>query len=449
MLQRVTRRRLLIGAAVVVLVLGVVIARYVSNELEPTEKRGSSTEEFVRTEPRQERPPPKVPWPTYAFDRARTHVADAFDHRPPYRRRWKIDAHDTLEFPPAVGYRRVYLAQQKGLFFALGPRTGNVYWRKKTGRCSASSPTIGRGLVYQAWMHGVPCPQGQAGATGYVIAWDAKTGKRRWRFNAAPIESSPLLVGRTLYFGSWDQRVYAINARTGRKRWSFQADDEVNSSAAYSKGTVYIASDGGTLYALNARTGRLRWSAQSNTKFGSREFFYATPTVANGRVYIGNTDGTMYVYGARTGKLRWAKPLGTYIYSAAAVWKRRVYVGTYDGSFYALDAATGDTKWRIDAPGAVHGAPTVMKGLVYYATCSSCGQAASRAVKHGPDRTIAVSARNGRQRWSFAAGKYANPVVADDKRIYLTGRAHLFALEPRKARKGRKAKRSRRARRRR
>jgi outer membrane protein assembly factor BamB len=223
-----------------------------------------------------------------------------------------------------------------------------------------------------------------------------------------------------------------VNANNGRQRWSFKGDDEINTSAAYWKGTIYIASDGGTLYALNARTGKLRWSATSNSKFGSREFFYASPAVAYGRVYIGNTDGTMYVYGAKTGKLRWARPLGSYIYSGAALWKRRVFVGTYDGSFYALDAATGDVIWKKSAPSAVHAPPTVMNGLVYFSVCSSCGQAAQRAVKHGPDGTYALSARTGRVVWRFRAGKFANPVVADSRRIYVTGRANLFALKPRR-----------------
>jgi outer membrane protein assembly factor BamB len=287
----------------------------------------------------------------------------------------------------------------------------------------------------------VPCPQARTGADGFVIAWDADSGKKLWRFNAAPVESSPLLIRRTLYFGSWDRRVYAVDAKTGRKRWSFPTDDEVNTSAAYWRGTVYIASDGGTLYALSARTGRLRWKAQANSSFGSREFFYATPTIAHGRVYIGNTDGTMYVFGARTGRLRWARPLGSYIYSAAAVARRRVYVGTYDGRFYALDAATGDTIWQRDVPGAVHAAPTVMDGLVYYSTCSTCGSAAQRAVKHGPDGTFALDARNGKQVWKFEGGKYANPVVADKDRVYVTGRAHLFAMEPKRRAEKRRARR--------
>ncbi len=163
----------------------------------------------------------------------------------------------------------------------------------------------------------VPCDEGKPGSDGFLVAWDADTGKERWRFKTLPIESSPLLRNDTLYVGAWDHKVHAIDARTGRQKWAFQADDQVNTSAAYWKGTIYIASDGGTLYALDAGTGKLRWSAQSNARFGSREFWYATPTVAYGRVYIGNTNGEMYAFGARSGKLLWARPLGSYIYGAA------------------------------------------------------------------------------------------------------------------------------------
>jgi outer membrane protein assembly factor BamB len=431
----VTRRRLLIGGALIVLALAAAIGVYAYNENQPIEKRGSAKEEFVVTEaPEAEPPPPKKesprPWPTYGFDEARQHISP-YDHRPPYERTWKIDAHDTLEFPPAVGYGRVYLAQQKGLFFALDAETGKVHWKKSLRRCAASSPTIGKGVVYQSYMHPVECLQDQPGANGFVVAWDADTGRELWRFRSSPIESSPLLHGKRLFVGSWDHNVYALNAKTGRKIWSFQTDDQVNTSAAYWKGRIFIGSDGGTLYALSAKNGKLLWSAQSNSTFGTREFWYATPTIAYGRVYIGNTDGTMYVYGAKTGRLLWARPLGTYIYGAAAVYGRKVFVGTYDGKFFALDAATGDTVWEIPARGAVHSAATVMDGLVYYAICSTCGSEASRAVARGPDATYAVRARDGKRVWRFRDGKYANPVVVDEERVYVTGQSHQYALAPR------------------
>ena len=412
--------------------IAVAVGLYVLSQDKPPEKRGSAKEEFVTTEEPQPKPPPKTanprPWPTYGYDDARQHISP-YRLRPPYKRLWKIDAHDTLEFPPTIGYGRMYLAQQKGLFFALNAKTGLVSWRKRLGRCAASSPTIGRGVVYQSYMHRVVCSQDQAGADGFVVAWDAQTGRERWRYKTQPVESSPLLHGNRLFIGSWDHGVHAINAKTGKRIWRFQANNEVNTSAAWWRGRIIIADDSGTLYALSAKTGRLLWSSGAGT-----EFWYATPTVAYGRVYIGNTDGTMYVFGARSGKLLWARPLGSYIYGAAAVYRRKVFVGTYDGKFYALDAATGDVRWQIDAGGTVHSAPTVIDGLVYYAICSTCGSEAQRAVAGGTDATIAVRAKDGTRAWRFRAGKYANPVVADEDRIYITGRAHEFAL----ARKGSK-----------
>jgi outer membrane protein assembly factor BamB len=89
----------------------------------------------------------------------------------------------------------------------------------------------------------------------------------------------------------------------------------------------------------------------------------------------------------------------------------------------------------------------VIDGLVYYAVCSSCGSEAARAVARGPDSTYAVRARDGKVVWRFRDGKYANPVVADDDRIYITGRSFQYALAERgseaaraDARPGRKRK---------
>ena len=434
--------KLLIAAGLVVLFGGTGAVIYYINEKEPVRKRGSAREEFdpsARPEPRK--PPPRrrakrsADWPTFGYDAQRNKVSP-YGHRPPYRRTWRIDAHDTIEFPPSAAYGNVYLAQQHGLFFALNGRTGRkIFKRKNFKRCAASSPTIAKGTIYQAYMHHSPCPQGASNPNGFVTAMNARTGREKWRFWAKPIESTPLYHRGVLYFGSWDRNVYAVSARTGKKIWSFQTDGKVNTSAVYSKGRIFIATDGGSVYALGVRNGRQAWRAHSQSRFGSREFFYATPTVAYGRIFIGNTDGTMYAFGQRTGKLLWAHPLGSYVYSSAAVYNRRVYVGTYDGRFYALDVITGDTRWQRNVASAVHAPPVVMGGLVYATTCSSCGSAASRAVKRGTDGTTAYDARSGRVRWHNNAGKYASAIVADRNRVYLTGRSHLFALEPRKAKR--------------
>jgi outer membrane protein assembly factor BamB len=434
---------LIAGAlALAAIVIGSVIVY--REETEPIEKRGSAKEEFDPSATPEARRPSRIreAWPTFGYDLQRNKVSP-FNHRPPYTRTWRIDAHDTIEFPPSAAYGNLYLAQQKGLFFALDGRTGRkVFRRKNFKRCAASSPTVHKGMIYQSYMHWAPCPQGASNPSGFVTAMSARTGKEKWRFKRGPFESSPLLRKGVVYVGNWDHNVYALSATTGRKIWSFKTDGKVNTSAAYSQGRIFIATDGGSLYALNARTGRLAWRAQSQARFGGREFFYASPTVAYGRVFIGNTDGTMYAFGQRTGKLLWARPLGTYIYSSAAIHRQRVYVGTYDGKFFALHAATGDTMWRREMPSAVHASPVVMGGLVYATTCSSCGSAASRAVKTGKDKSYGFNILNGGTRWRNNGGKYASAIIADQDRVYFTGRSRQYALEPRgkRSQKGRKGR---------
>ncbi|MEK6228665.1 MAG: PQQ-binding-like beta-propeller repeat protein [Actinomycetota bacterium] len=429
-----SKRRVLIGGALALLAVAAVAGVYVYNQLQPTEMRGSAAREFVPEAGPEKTKKPRlgVPWPTYAYDQQRSHVAAGFRHRPPYRRIWRFDAGDTVEYPPSVGYGNVYVPQQRGDFFAVNGKTGKVVWKKDFKRCAAASPTIAKGVVYQAYMDFSKCPQDRPGADGFVVAMNAKTGKERWRFKAGPVESSPVLVNGILYFGSWDNRVYAVKASNGKKVWSFQADEQVNTGAAYAAGRIVIGTDAGSLYALGAKDGRLIWRAQSNSTFGSREFFYATPTIAYGRVYIGNTDGTMYAYGLKSGNLLWARPSGTYIYSAAAVDDRKVYFGTYDGNFYALDAATGDVRWKQPAPSSVHAAPTVMNGLVYYSTCDGCGTTGVRSVKVGPRGTFGLSVKNGKLMWKSKVGKLASPIVADRERVYLIGQSSVHALVERK-----------------
>ncbi|MBA2360201.1 MAG: PQQ-like beta-propeller repeat protein [Actinobacteria bacterium] len=435
-----TLRRLLLlaGLAVATIVPGFLVGVWLHEESTIEYQRGSSTEEFVTTQttkapeaPRPRKVVLRLPWPTYGLRVQRTHTAPDFKLRPPYRLRWVFKAGHVLEFPPSVAYGRLYLAQQRGRFYAIHHRTGKIVWERRFNHCSAASPTVAYRVVYHSWMQPLPCNRSPRSQPGMITAMAARTGKIVWRYRAGVFESSPLVVGKTLYAGSWDHKLHAVNIYTGKARWTFTADHEINSSASFANGTVYFGTDGGSLYALDARTGRLRWRAQALPRFGRREYFYATPTIAYGRVFIGNTDGTLYAFGATSGRLLWAQRAGTYIYTAAAVWKRRVYVGTYDGYFMAFSAATGDRIWRFAASAAIHGAPTVMNGLVYFAACPRCGSLASRYAKQGDRGTYALDARTGKLVWRFPDGVFS-PVVADTKHLYLAGRSRVFSFAPKR-----------------
>ena len=55
----------------------------------------------------------------------------------------------------------------------------------------------------------------------------------------------------TVYVGSQDNKLYAINGKSGVKLWEFETGRDVGSSPAIgSDGTVYVGSDDKKLYAI-------------------------------------------------------------------------------------------------------------------------------------------------------------------------------------------------------
>jgi outer membrane protein assembly factor BamB len=414
------RRRLLIAVALVVLALiGAGVAYYLRVKHESRDIRGSSTVEFVSTQAAPPAPKePGVAWPTYGYDPERLRFLNGSTLAPPFRRVWTFRARNLVEFPPAVAYGRLYVANNAGTLFAVGARNGRAAWRYDSHRCVAASPAVDSHVVYEAFMNRPPCNRSPSPSlTGDVVAFAVGTGRVLWRRTIGPSESSPLVVAGVVYVGDWDGRVWALDARTGRTRWVTKLPGQVKGGVAASGRRLFVGDYSGHVSALSARSGRVLWSAKAQPRFGSTGTFYATPAVAYGRVYVGATDGKMYSFGATTGKLRWSTSTGGYVYSSAAVWRDRVFAGSYSHTFYCFDAATGAVRWRFRANGPISGSPTVIAGRVYFATLAR--------------RTYALDARTGALVWSFPDGKYS-PVVADAHHVYLVGYARIYALVERR-----------------
>jgi outer membrane protein assembly factor BamB len=345
---------------------------------------------------------------------------------PPFRTRWSVRT-SLVEFPPVVAYGRVFYAQQHGSLIARDAATGVIVWAREFHHCSAASPVVVAGVIYHAFM-GPRCNKDR-NARGMIVAVDAMTGKTLWTVTTPIVESSLVHVNGLLYYGAWDSRVYALSTVTHRVAWSRRVDSAITDSVAYHAGRVFIGTDRGGFYGLNAANGRVVWQTSSFSRFGAREYFYATPTVAYGRVYAANTDGYVYSFGERDGRLIWAKHVGSYVYSAPAVFQRRIYVGTFSGQLVALDAATGDILWHFNASSAIAGAPSIVDGVIYFSTLPGEHRGAQRPIKAGPARSYGVDLATHRAIWQSSTGRYS-PVVADATSIYFVGAYRLSALEP-------------------
>ncbi|HKI91630.1 MAG TPA: PQQ-binding-like beta-propeller repeat protein, partial [Gaiellaceae bacterium] len=362
--------------------------------------------------------PLDVQWPMYGFQAARTRAV-GYSVDPPFRTLWQFHAGSLVEFPPSIGYGRLYLATNSGKVLAVNEQTGKRAWKYVSGRCVAASPAVGpHGQVYAVFLNkGPPCNRaaGSPGLDGEVIMFGAGFGNIRWRRTIGPSESSPVQIGKLVVVGDWNGDVWAFQRGTGQLTWRFHTGGSVKGGVAYRDKRFYVGSYDGSVYCLSL-DGKLIWrSAGQGSLFGGGRF-YSTPAVRYGRVYIGSTDGKVYSFGAATGKLRWSRSTGGYVYASPAVAGGLVFIGSYSHRFYALDAATGVPRWTFTANGPISGSPTVVGRIVYFATLTG--------------RTYGLDIRTGKQVWTFPDGEYS-PVVAVPGRFFLVGQGTIYGMVPR------------------
>ena len=116
----------------------------------------------------------------------------------------------------------------------------------------------------------------------------------KWKFKTGDsVFSSPAVSDDVVYFGSYDNYLYALDAKTGEEKWKFELNSiEPSDSPTISDGVVYFGRNCGYLYALGAKTGEEKW------KFETEDYITSSPVVSEGIVYFGagGTGGDSYLY---------------------------------------------------------------------------------------------------------------------------------------------------------
>ena len=371
---------------------------------------------------RDGRPRDTFVWGTYGYSKdRRRYLPASVALRPPFHRRWALTGSVLLEFPPILAGPRLFLLKNNGALYAASKRTGKVLWKRKLGHLAAASPAYAQGRVFVTILE-----RGKGVGAGRVAALRARDGAIMWsRPLASRSESSPVVDGDRLFFGSEGGKLYALDTKNGSVRWTYRAGGAIKGAPALAGGKVYVGDYSGRVHAVRRRDGHRVWSTGTSGRgFGlASGQFYSSPAVAYGRVYLGNTDGKVYSFSSDSGKLAWRMSTGGYVYASPAVaqvpgGRPTVYLGSYDGTFYALDARTGRRRWTHRAGGKISGSATVVGDIVYFSNL-------------GKKSTVGLGARTGRKVFDFGRGAY-NPVISDGKVIYLTGYSSVYALRPKR-----------------
>jgi PGF-CTERM protein len=286
-----------------------------------------------------------------------------------------------------------------GLGSTLGATTGraqdgggNLVWEFGTGDLVTSSPTVVDGSVYIG------------SRDGNLYALDAASGDENWSVSLDDeVVSSPTVVDGTLFVGSTDGRVYALDPDSGAETWSFaagvEANDGVRTSPTVADGTVFVGSDEPRIYALDAAEGTEIWSYGEFPDTG----MLSSPTLVDGTLFTGGGvgDNTVYALDAESGEEVWTVGELGAIRSSPTVAGGTVFIPTYDGRLHALDAESGTEEWTHDLGRDSRSEPTVADGTVY--------------VGHQGDQVEAIDTETGDQEWSFdTSAVWGGPTVAGD-----------------------------------
>ena len=283
---------------------------------------------------------------------------------------------------------------------AWGP--GTQRWVFPTGDGVFSSPAMGwDGTIYV----------GSYDKNLYAINPD---GTQKWAFPTGGyiLSSSPAIGSDgSIYVGSYDFNLYAINP-DGSQKWVFPTGDAVNSSPAIgTDGTIFVGSLDDNLYAINP-DGSQKWAFP--TGGGVR----SSPAIGpDGIIYAGSFDKNLYAINP-DGTQKWVFPTGNILVSSPAIASNGIlYVGSYDFNLYAINP-DGTRKWVFPTKYFIDSSPAI-----------------------GPDGTIYVGSEDknlyainpdGTQKWAFQTGNpvKSSPAIGADGTIYIGSYKNLYAINP-------------------
>ena len=296
---------------------------------------------------------------------------------------------DTVTLSQEIWPMFMQNTQHTGQSPYTGSQYGELKWRYTTGKYISSSPAIGSdGTIYV----------GSEDKKLYAIN---PIGTLKWNYTTGDIICSSPAIGSdgTIYVGSEDKKLYAINP-DGTLKWSYTTGGIIDSSSAIVLGsTIYIGSFDKKLYAINS-DGTLKWT------YVIGNYISSSPAIgSDGTIYIGSEDKKLYAINP-DGTLKWSYTTGSAIVSSPAIGSDgTIYVGSCDKKLYAINL-DGTLKWSYTVGNYIFSSPAIdLEGDIYFGS--------------GDNKIYALDS-SGALRWSYTTGSSVNssPAIGSDGTIY-------------------------------
>lgn len=235
------------------------------------------------------------------------------------------------------------------------------------------------------------------------------------------IVAGPLQVGDTVFVGTADNHLSALDADTGVERWRLTTEGAVWAQPAYHEGVLYVTSLDKHVYALEAETGAEIWQAQLPGAISAQ----AVLNPEENLVYVGAYDNALHALAMDSGEEQWQVETTNWIWSAPALADGRLYFADSNAQVYAVEAASGDPIWTASVnemrqvEGDLLPVPAPVEGAVQASAVVAAGKVfiASEGNRDtGEGLLIALDAETGEEIWqrTTTASLFTTPVIVDD-----------------------------------
>lgn len=274
-------------------------------------------------------------------------------------------------------------------------------------------------------------------ATGFgdVIAMDAATGERKWRYTApVPIRAAPQAAGGRVFVITQENELLALAQDDGRVLWDHQGIAETagilgSTNVAVAGDTVFAAYTSGEVHALRIQNGRPLWNdslsrTSALTPLSSINDIAGRPVVDRGFVFAISHSGRFVAINQRTGERIWTRDVSGA--QTPVVGGDFVFVVSTDARVWCLSRATGGIKWIAQLPRWED--PENLEGAIVW---SGPLLVSDRLVLVSSIGTaVSVSPYTGETLGQIAlpAGTFVPPIMANGTMYVLTNDAELIAL---------------------